>query len=103
MIYNIELNNTYANQEFDVEVNDNNIHVLLQTDEIGTLLMTVSLNNEQIGQPYICFPLQYVMPYKWQEDKLGGNFYFETVNDQYPSYEDFGYTCFLFFATKEDL
>ena len=55
MSYLIELNNNYANQEFDIMIDDikNSIHVLLQTVN-KALLMTVSVNNTVLGQPFLC-------------------------------------------------
>lgn len=103
--FEIELNNTLANQEQDViiEGNSNNIHILLQTDEAGALLMTVSVNNEQLGQAFICFPYQPVIPYAYMQQILGGNFIFETSNSNYPFYADFGKTCKLYFVTLDEL
>lgn len=105
MPYLIELNNTYANQEFDIDIEgiDNNIHCLLQTDDNNALLMSVFVNSEQIGIPYLCCPNQYVVPYPYQFKKIGGNFYFETVGDEYPNFENFGKNCFLYFETLEEM
>ena len=101
----IELNNEYANIEFDVNIEgiDNNIHCLFQTDDNDTLLMSVFVNNEQIGQPYICYANQAVIPYQYQVEQVGGNFIFETVANEYPNYQNFGNTCKLYFATIEEI
>lgn len=101
MIYEIELNNQYANQEFDVNIPgiDANIHVLLQTDENNSLLMSIYVNDLQIGNSFICCPNQQVIPYPYMVEMLGGNFIFETISDNYPNYEDFGDTCRLYFIT----
>jgi hypothetical protein len=101
--YAIELNNTYANQEFDLVLEDiqDNIHVLLQTTN-KVLLMSVYINNEQIGIPFLCCPNQPVIPYPWMVNRLGGNFIFETENENYPNYENFGKTCNLYFLTKDE-
>jgi len=102
--YAIDLNNEYANQEFDVTIEEieNSIHVLLQTLD-GPLTMSVFVNNKQLGEPFICYPNQPVIPYPYIEDILGGNFIFETEDDNYPNYENFGKTCNLFFVTKDEL
>lgn len=102
--YAIDLNNEYANQEFDVTIEEieNSIHVLLQTLD-GPLAMSVFVNNKQIGDPFICYPNQHVIPYPYMEDILGGNFIFETEDDNYPNYENFGKTCNLFFVTMDEL
>ena len=105
MIYEIELNNTYANQEFDVNIDGLtvNIHVLLQTTDNNALLMSVFVNNEQLGNPFMCFPNQSVVPYEYMVNVLGGNFVFETVNDCYPNFENFGDTCKLYFVTLDEI
>lgn len=103
--YEIELNNTFANQEKDVIIagNPNNIHILLQTDDAGALLMTVTVNNTQLGQAFMCFPNQPVIPYKYMQEVLGGNFIFETQGSNYPNYADFGKTCKLYFVTLDEI
>lgn len=103
-VYQIELENTYANQEFDVLIDDiqNTIHVLLQTVN-NVIMMSVFINNEQIGQPFMCFANQPIIPYPYIITILGGNFIFETQNNNYPNFENFGKTCFLYFMTKDKL
>lgn len=103
-VYQIELENTYANQEFDVLIDDiqNTIHLLLQTVN-NVIMMSVFINNEQIGQPFMCFANQPIIPYPYIIDILGGNFIFETQNNNYPNFENFGKTCFLYFITKDEL
>ncbi len=103
--YEIELNNTYANQEKDVIIpgNQNNIHILLQTDEAGALFLTVSVNNEQLGQAFMCFPNQPVIPYKYMQKILNGNFIFETSRSNYPVYSDFGNSCKLYFISLDEI
>ncbi len=105
MIYEIELNNTYANQEFDVIIPDLsiNIHCLLQTTDNNALLMSVFVNNEQLGIPFMCFPNQRIIPYNYLQEKLGGNFVFETISNNYPNFENFGDTCKLYFETLDEI
>lgn len=103
-IYNIELNSNFANQEFDIMFEDlqNTIHVLLQTVN-KALLMSVYINNQQLGQAFLCRPNRLLIPYKWIEERLGGNFIFETENNNYPNYENFGKTCNLYFLTADEI
>lgn len=105
MAFEIELNNTLANQEKDVIIDEipNNIHILLQTDETDALFMTVTVNNEQLGQAFLCFPSQPVIPYPYMQNILGGNFVFETSDNNYPYFEDFGKTCKLYFFTNDEI
>lgn len=102
--YQIEVNNTYANQEFSVsfEEIENSIHILLQTIN-KCVFMSVFINNEQLGDAFICLPNQLIIPYQYMQDMIGGNFIFRTENDNYPNYENFGKTCNLFFITADEL
>lgn len=103
-IYEIELNSNYPNQEFDIVIEEieNSIHILLQTVD-DVLMMSVFVNSEQIGMPFICYPNQPVIPYSYMTDILGGNFIFETPEDIYPNYENFNNTCTLYFVTNDEL
>ena len=105
MIYQIELNNEYANQEFDIKVPNSEInrHILLQTTENDSLLMSIFVDDVQIGQPFICCPNQYVVPYQYMQELLGGNFVFETEKNNYPSFENFGKNCSLYFVTADEI
>lgn len=102
--YQIELNNTFANQEFSISFDEieNSIHILLQTINDCTY-MSVFVNNEQLGQPFICLPNQLVIPYTYIQEIVGGNFVFRTEDDNYPNFENFGKTCNLYFITNDEL
>lgn len=102
--YLIELNNTFANQEFSISFDEieNSIHVLLQTIN-NAVFMSVFVNIEQIGEAFICHPNRLIVPYHYMQKILGGNFVFRTENDNYPNYENFGKTCNLYFITADEL
>ena len=104
MIYEIALDSKYANQEFDVQIDgvDKDIHIALRTVQ-DIILMSVTVDGELLGIPFICFPDQPVLPYPYMVEKLGGNFMFVTENSVYPNYEDFGASCSLYFITSDDL
>ena len=103
-IYEIPLDSNNPNVEFDVIIENiqDNIRVLLQTVN-NVLLMSVFVNSEQLGEPFICHPNQEVIPYQYMVDKLGGNFIFKTEDDNYPHYENFGSSCNLFFVTADEI
>lgn len=103
--YKIDLNNTYPNQEFDLNIAEieNTINILLQTTVQGILLMTVSINDAVLGQPFVCYPNKPVIPYQYLTDKIGGNFIFETEGDNYPEYGNFNNTCNLYFITNDTI
>lgn len=104
MIYEIALEPKYANQEFDVQIDgvDKDIHIALRTVK-DIILMSVTVDKELLGIPFICFPGQPVLPYPYMVEKLGGNFMFVTENGVYPNYENFGTSCNLYFITSDDL
>lgn len=103
--YQINLNNNYPNQEFDLNIDEieDTLNVLLQTTVQGVLLMTISINDSVVGQPFICLPNTPVIPYQYLIDKVGGNFVFETEYNNYPSYENFNNTCILYFITNDTI
>ena len=102
--YEIELNSEYPNQEFDVffEEISNSIHVLLQDIE-GVTFMSTFINGEQVGQAFNCCANQYIIPYQYMVEQLGGNFVFITDNDNYPNWENYNTTCKLYFVTQDEL
>lgn len=105
-MYNIPLNNTFANQEFDIlfpDINIDNLHILLQTTDNGALFLSVFQQGKQLGQPFICCPNQLIIPFPSIQNKIGGNFVFETTQNQYPIFENFGVSCFLNFYLNEEL
>jgi len=103
--YQINLNNNYPNQEFDLNIDEieNTLNILLQTTVQGALLMTISINDSVIGQPFICLPNQAIIPYQYLVDKIGGNFIFETEGNNYPEYSNFNNTCNLYFVTSDTI
>ena len=104
-VYSVELNNNYPNQEFDLNIDniENPLSVLLQTTVQGALLMTVAVNDEIIGQPFICLANQTVIPFPYLTEKIGGNFIFETSDNNYPNYANFNDTCKLYFVTLDEI
>ncbi len=112
MSYSISLNSSYANQEFDVQIDglDKEIHVKLHT-AFDVTYMSVTVDNEPLGEtgddtvgfPFLCFPNQKVIPYAYMQEKLGGNFVFVTEDDNFPNYENFGTTCNLYFVTLDEM
>lgn len=104
MIYQIDLNPSYANQEFDVQIDgvEKDIHIKLRT-AYDVTLMSVTVDGELLGIPFICFPNRPVLPYPYMVEKLGGNFIFATENDDYPNYRNFGTSCLLYFVMQDYL
>lgn len=103
--YEIQLNSNNANQEFDLNIDEieNTISVLLQTTVQGALLMTVFIKDTIIGMPFLCLPNTAVVPYPYLVEQIGGNFIFDTQNDEYPNYVNFNDTCILNFVTLDEI
>lgn len=85
------------NQEFFINLQNRDMSVRIIDREI--LLFSLSVNNSYLVQNVPCFPNQEVLPYPYMAAEAGGNFMFVTENDEYPSWENFGKTCLLYFVT----
>ncbi len=104
-MYDIELSNEYANQEFSLQIDEipNIINVLLQTTPAGALLMTLSINSNILGSAFICAPNRLLVEQNYIIEQLGGNFIFQCENDIYPNYNDFGTKCNLKFLLSSEI
>ncbi len=104
-IYELELQNI-PSQTFSTTINNVDMEVTLK--QAGTNDNPIMLFALQIGGTYVCpfvpcFANQGLLPYRYMAERAGGNFFFETENDEYPNYENFGTSCNLYFATLEEL
>lgn len=104
-MYDIELTNQYANQEFSLQIDEveNIINILLQTTPAGVTLMTLSINNNILGEAFICTPNKLLVEQDYIINQLGGNFIFQCENNIYPNYSYFGTKCNLKFLTVEEI
>lgn len=103
----IELQPT-PNQEFSITVNNIDMTVNLkysgETEKNeGIMLFALRINDEYVCPFVPCFSNQGVLPYPYMVSEAGGNFYFVTDNEQYPVYNNFGSSCFLYFITKDEI
>lgn len=64
--------------------------------------MDVSMNGTVLISSAPCIPQQLIVPYAYLEG-AGGNFVFETMNDNYPNYKNFGAGDVLLYATNAEL
>lgn len=70
---------------------------------IGNLLYaTISINGTAVKSSLRCVPYGWLIPYN-NEIGMDGNFRFETINKDYPDYNDFDDTCFLVYYTNEEI
>lgn len=85
------------NQEFFINLENRDMSVRIIDRQL--LLLSLSINNSYLVQNVPCFPNQGVLPYPYMVTEAGGNFVFETENNEYPSWQNFGKTCLFYFVT----
>ena len=100
----LELNNTLPNQTFTTKINNVEMEITVRTG--GSNDNPITYFALKIGNEYLCptvpvFANQKVLPYIASE--LGGNFFFDTDDEEYPYYENFNGTCKLVFRTLEEI
>ena len=104
-MYIYALNNT-PNQTFTTTLNNINMEVTIKTG--GATDNPITFFAIQRGDEYLCpfvpcFANQVILPYDYMQEELGGNFFFQTENDENPYFENFGTSCLLYYATTEEL
>lgn len=98
--YNIELQVT-PNQEFSTTIN--NIDMTIRIRYADIMLFSLQINGEYVCPDVPCFARQGILPYPYMIQEAGGQFIFSTENDEYPTYENFGGSCNLYFTDLEEL
>ena len=104
MQYNFELQNT-PSQSFTTTINNIDMEITLKLagENNPFILFAIETNNGYIC-PYVpIFANQGLLPYKYMIDEIGGQFFIETENDEYPNWENFGKTQNLSFITSDEL
>jgi len=84
------------NQEFFINLKNRDMSIRIIDRQL--LLLSLSVNNAYLVQNVPCFPNQEVLPYPYMVAEAGGNFVFETENDEYPTWKNFGKTCHFYFV-----
>lgn len=95
----IELQNI-PNQIFNIILNNVDYRIQLKTVQ-GLTLLSAWRNDEVIFYNQICTPNEYVNPYDYVS--LNGKLFFESLDDEYPNYKNFGNTQRLYFFTPEEV
>lgn len=98
-MYNVRLSKV-PNQELTFVVNDKAFRVVLRTIQDLTFA-TIFLNEEPLIYNQLCTPNNYVNLYNFIS--VGGKFYFNCIDDEYPNYKKFGDTQHLEFYTTDEL
>lgn len=84
-----------ANQCFNLYAGGINWEITLKHNPAGFTMASIKADNKELCQNTKCFANQNILPYFWQSQK--GNFIFVTENEEYPVFENYGKTCFLYF------
>lgn len=91
-------------QELTVTIDQN--RWLIRVVQAGEMMLCDFTLNEVVQiQGVRGVPAQRLLPYQYLQQRAGGNFAFTTgdMNQRIPWFEDFGVTCFLIYATSEEL
>lgn len=104
-IYELELQSTPA-QTFTTTINNVDMEITLK--QCGTNNNPIMLFALQIGGEYVCpfvpcFANQGLLPYPYMVSQAGGNFIFDTENDEYPNWQNFTTSNKLYFVTLDEL
>lgn len=79
---------------------------LIRVVQCGEMMLCDFTLNEVVQiQGVRAIPAQRLLPYQYLQQRAGGNFAFTTgaMNLEIPRFEDFGNTCFLIYATAEEI
>ena len=98
-MYIVDLNKT-PNQELTFIESDRAFRVQLRTIQDLTF-MTVFLNEQPLIYSQLCTPNNFVNLYNYIS--VGGKFFFQCIDEEYPNYRKFGDTQHLVFYTEDEL
>lgn len=104
-IYSIDLQ-PLPNQQFTLTVNNINMTVDLKVagdNDNQIMLFALQINDQYVCSYVPIFAKQGCLPYKYMVSEAGGNFFFETDQDEYPNWQNFGTSCYLYFITEDEL
>lgn len=91
------------NQTFDVLIGDNDWEFALYVvNDFNLMGVDITLNGKVILTGQRCVPLQFLIPYNYLAPGIG-NFFFSTVNDDYPDYAKFNVSQQLLYATAAEI
>lgn len=96
----IPLDNTLPNQTFTVLLNGAEYRVTIRTIQ-GFTFMSAWIDDEPLFYNQLCSPNNWVNPYNYVSQN--GKFYFECLDDNYPTYTRFGIDQRLIFYTPEEV
>lgn len=91
-------------QEMTITIGQN--RWLIRVVQVGEMMLCDFTLNEVVQFQGACaVPAQKLLPYQYLQQRAGGNFAFTTssADEKLVRFEDFGNTCFLIFATTEEI
>lgn len=90
-----------SNQSLSITIENNYYQLAIyQIEDSGLMAMDINRNNALILSGQRLVPGYVVIPYPYLE---AGNFIFNTMNDEYPTFSQFGTTQFLYYITIAEL
>ena len=89
------------NQDLSITLDGVRYDISLKSTKTSTLA-SVAVNDNQVTQNMRAVGGTPLMPYEYMEG-LGGNFVFDTPNQQIPYYTKFGNTQFLVYITAAEM
>jgi hypothetical protein len=90
------------NQEFSIRLDAYRYNVRLNSVSDGAMCATIQRDGVTVIDGVRCVAGRFVLPYAYLEG-LGGNFFFDTPNDEIPDYQQFGTTHFLVYLSAAEL
>lgn len=90
------------NQEFSIRLDSFRYGITLNSVNDGALCATITRDGVPVISGVRCVAGRMILPYPYLEG-LGGNFYFDTPNDEIPDYRQFGTTHQLIYFDAAEL
>jgi hypothetical protein len=100
-MYKIDLYNI-PNQEFDISFDGIRYTIKLRTIQENFTIADIYIDNELVKSSVRCCPNMPLIPYQYLRGN-GGNFFFQCINNDYPTYTLFNKTQTLIYVTKNEL
>ena len=97
----IPLSNVSPNQKFDIVLDGQTFTLSLRTIQDYTLI-DISINGTRIISSSKCVDGSLIIPAKYLQNGFG-NFFFVTINDEYPYFEEFGANHFLWYLSSSEI
>lgn len=86
------------NQTLTIRLNDHRYEIKIQTISDDLMCISITRDNVKLIQGVRCIPQMSFIP---NNLVMGlGNFYFKTVNDEYPNYQKFGGDHILYYSSE---